>query len=50
LCSDIVLSPCGTRTDGGTLRVFSCKQSNFEIIIVSQLNFKDVNRINTIVL
>jgi hypothetical protein len=46
LCSDIALSTCGTRTHGGTLRVSSCKQSYFEIFTVSQLNFKDVNRIN----
>jgi len=50
LCSDIVMSPCDTRTHGRTLRVSSCKQSYFEIITVSQLNFKDVNRINTSVL
>ena len=41
---DTVPSTCGTRTPSGTLRVSSCKQSYFEIIIVSQLNFKDVNR------
>jgi hypothetical protein len=49
-CCDTVLSTCGTRTHGGTLRLCSCKQSYFEIITVSRLNFKDVNRINTIIL
>jgi len=50
LRSDTVLSTCGTRTPGGTLRVSSSKQSYFEIITVPQLNFKDVNRIHTVVL
>jgi hypothetical protein len=50
LCSNTVLSTCGTRTPGGTLRVSSSKQSYFKIITVSQFNFKDANRINTVVL
>jgi len=50
LCSNTVLSTCGSPTPGGTLRVSSSKLSYFEIVTASQLNFKDVNLINTIAL
>jgi hypothetical protein len=50
LRSNAVLSTCATRTPGGTLRVSSSKQNYFEIITVSQLNFKDIIPSNRIVL
>ena len=50
LRSNTVLSTCATRTPGGTLRVSSSKQNYFEIITVSQLNFKDIIPSNRIVL
>jgi hypothetical protein len=50
LCAPIQCCQPAVRVPLVELRVSSSKQSYFEIVTVSQLSFKDVDRINTVIL